>query len=36
MNEQTRRIKSEYDRIHQENLDYFNRRRENNTSWFGW
>jgi len=32
MNEQTRRIKSEYDRIHQEYLDYFNRRRENNTS----
>lgn len=32
MNEQTRRIKSEYDRIHQEYLDYFNKRRENNTS----
>ncbi|MBR0264935.1 MAG: hypothetical protein IJQ60_13775 [Prevotella sp.] len=32
MNEQTRRIKSEYDRIHQEYLDYFNRRRKENTS----
>ena len=32
MNEQTRRLKSDYEHIHREYLDYFNRRRKDNTS----
>jgi len=32
MNEQTRRLKSDYEHIHREYLDYFNRRRKENTS----
>ena len=32
MNEQTRRLKSDYEHIHSEYLDYFNRRRKDNTS----
>ena len=32
MNEQTRRLKSDYEQIHREYLDYFNRRRKDNTS----
>jgi len=32
MNEQTRRLKSDYEHIHREYIDYFNRRRKDNTS----